>query len=94
MSEKKEPVKPVETKKEAPKVEPKKDPQKSMMNLTLKELDTLKIQFSNLFAIGNVSMNLSWTQIITMINYLKKEDIIDWSTTLEQALKIIPDFLQ
>ena len=64
-----------------------------LMKRTLKELEMLEIQLSDVFIVGKVGLNLSWTQVIRLINYNAEKTVIRWEHTFEEALELIQIFL-
>lgn len=71
-----------------------KPKKKGLMNLTLEELEMLKIQLRDIFVIkGGASLNLSWTQIIRVVNYNADKEVLRWDHTFEEAVQVIEIFL-
>lgn len=64
-----------------------------LMKRTLKELEKLEIQLSDIFTVGKVGLNLSWTQVIRLINYNAEKTVLRWEHTFEEALELIQIFL-
>lgn len=89
---------PDETKTNSPELE---EPEKEvvgparggLMKRTLKELEKLEIQLSDVFIVGKVGLNLSWTQVIRLVNYNAEKTVLRWEHTFEEALELIQIFL-
>ena len=87
----KEVVEKIETKPEIPKkIGP---PRGGLMKRTLKELEMLGIQFKDVFSKEKMTINLSWTKVICLVNYNAEEDVLGWDHTFTEALQIIGIFL-
>ena len=64
-----------------------------LMKRTLKELQALDINFSDVIAIKNMSINLTWIKMINLINYNAEKKVLHWNHTFEEAIEIINIFL-
>ena len=64
-----------------------------LMKRTLKELEMLEIQLSDVFVVRNVGLNLSWAQVIRLVNYNAEKTVLRWEHTFEEALELIQIFL-
>lgn len=78
---------------EEPEVEIVKPARGGLMKRTLKELESLEIQLKHVFVIKGASLNLSWAQVIRLINYNAEKTVIRWEHTFEEALELIQIFL-
>ena len=78
---------------------PKEVPQKigpargGTMKRTLKELEMLGIELKDLFSVKGMTINLSWSKAIKLINFNADKEVLNWKHTFEEALEIIEIFL-
>ncbi len=74
----------------------KKPPRGGLPKRTLRELDDLKINLKDAIAFSpnkNITLNLSWAQVIRLINFNADDEVLNWNTTFEKAIEIIGIFL-
>ena len=64
-----------------------------LMKRTLRELETLGIHLKHMFSVDNISINLSWIQVIRAVNYNAENEVLRWDNTFEEALGVIELFL-
>ena len=53
-----------------------------IFDLTLKEMDTLKIQLSDIMSQDGVTLNLTWDKLIKLVNYIAGAHTITWNSTV------------
>lgn len=66
---------------------------KTLMTLTLKELELLEIDLKDVFSIKGTTLNFSWEKLIRLINYLAKKTVLRYDHTFEEAIEVIGIFL-
>lgn len=72
---------------------------KGLYDLTIREAMQLKhpIMMKDLFSVEvegrNTTLNLSWYQVIELVNYLSKKETLTEDSTLTQAFTAAKDFL-
>ena len=64
-----------------------------LMDLTIKEMKDLGIKMSDIFSLKEATINLSWDQVIRVVNYLAGTVILTESSTALQALESMSNFL-
>ena len=60
---------------------------------TLKELEMLGIQLKDLFSVRDLTINLSWSKVIKLVNFNADKEVLNWKHTFEEALEVIEIFL-
>jgi len=84
----------VENKKTSPKKKSITGPVRGgLMKRTLKELEVLEINLSDVFSMDSITINLSWDKVIKLVNYNADSQVLRWSNTFEEALEIVKIFL-
>ena len=66
---------------------------KGLMDLTIKEMKDLGIKMSDIFSLQGATINLSWDQVIKVVNYLAGTVILTESSTALQAVESMSNFL-
>ncbi len=64
-----------------------------LMKRTLRELQMLEIPLKDIGSLSNFTFNLSWVQIIKLVNFNADKKVLNWKHTLEEALEVISIFL-
>ena len=68
-------------------------PRGGLMKRTLKELESLGIDFKDLFSVKNFTITLSWAKLIDLINFNADEEVLKWTHTFKETLELIDIFL-
>lgn len=66
---------------------------KGLMDLTIKEMKDLGVKMSDIFSLHEATINLSWDQVIRVVNYLAGSIILTEASTAGQALEAMSNFL-
>jgi len=64
-----------------------------IMDTTLKDLEALEIQLSDVFSIDGLTFNLTWEKVIKYINFKAKRTVLTWDHTLKEASVLLNIFL-
>jgi hypothetical protein len=64
-----------------------------LMKRTLRELQMLEVKLKDVFSVSDVTINLSWDQVIKLVNYNAGRNVLNWDHTFEEALEVIKIFL-
>lgn len=71
----------------------KKKTRGGLMKRTLLELDKLDINLSDLFNISGMTLNLTWSKLVRLINYNANEEVVSLDSTYKDTLDAIKNFL-
>jgi len=66
---------------------------KGLMDLTIAEMEELGIKMSDIFSLQGATINLSWQQVIKIVNYLSGTVILTKTSTASQSIEAMSDFL-
>ena len=67
---------------------------KRLLDLTLKELEEIaSVSLKDIFSVEGMSLNLSWSQVIKLVNHLAGEKVLSWDTTAKEAIEQMGIFL-
>lgn len=64
-----------------------------LMKRTLKELEALEIYLKDVFSMEGITINLTWNQVIKLVNYNAGKTVLNWDHTFEESLEILKIFL-
>jgi len=66
---------------------------RSLMDLTISEMEELGIKLSDIFSLEGATINLSWEKAIKVVNYLSGTVILTKSSTALVAMEAMGNFL-
>ena len=72
---------------------------RGLLNLTIRELQELNIQFKDIFSHEDYTLNLDWDKTIKLINHIARtsynidHNVLNWNHTIEEALELFKIFL-
>ena len=80
---------------DVPQVVPKKigPARGGLMERTLKELESLGIDFKDLFSVANMTINLTWDKLIKLVNFNADKEVLNWNHNFKETLVVIELFL-